>query len=332
MVIGDFKPILRKMQRHPLATAFVVSAMVHAALFWLGIAYYAAALTAAPLKSRLADAISGEDAQNETRHSIPLTFIDVDPATATEEPPPEETKYYGAANSIASNPDSDEAETEKPKMDGQEERMIRFADSDRPNPVPLQPADPPDAPEPDPADTIPEESKSLPPGYHAQGDPDPLAKQDDSVAKILASVPPPPKRERPRTLAMARNQDTSRPGRKSKQEGGVSHRGRLSFPVAATQFGSYDARLIRAVEARWFTLLDSTPFVQRSGKVVVEFRLNVDGRITDIKTSENEVGEILALLCQRAIMDPAPYGEWPRDMRSAIGATYRDVTFTFYYN
>jgi hypothetical protein len=99
-----------------------------------------------------------------------------------------------------------------------------------------------------------------------------------------------------------------------------------------TQFGSYDAQLIRAVEARWFNLLDSTSFVQRAGKVVVEFRLNVDGRITDIKTSENEVGEILALLCQRAIMDPAPYGEWPRDMRSAIGATYRDVTFTFYYN
>ena len=86
------------------------------------------------------------------------------------------------------------------------------------------------------------------------------------------------------------------------------------------------------MQQRWYDLLDSSQFAQRSGKVVLEFRLTYDGRITDLKVSDNEVGEILSLLCQRAIMDPAPYARWPDDMRRMIGANYREVTFTFFYN
>jgi len=31
------------------------------------------------------------------------------------------------------------------------------------------------------------------------------------------------------------------------------------------------------------------------------------------------------------VLDPAPYGVWPSDMRRMVGANFRDVTFTFYY-
>ena len=92
------------------------------------------------------------------------------------------------------------------------------------------------------------------------------------------------------------------------------------------------AALIAAVQQRWYDLLDSTRFAQRSGKVILEFRLFYDGRITDIKVDGNEVGEMLGLLCQRAIIDPSPFPQWPSDMRRAIGKNYRDVQFTFYYN
>ena len=46
---------------------------------------------------------------------------------------------------------------------------------------------------------------------------------------------------------------------------------------------------------------------------------------------ENGVDDILSYLCQRAITDPSPYESWPSDMRRIIGADYRDVVFTFYY-
>ena len=91
--------------------------------------------------------------------------------------------------------------------------------------------------------------------------------------------------------------------------------------------------LIVAIQNRWFDLLDMRGFGhEKSGKVVLEFRLHYDGRISNMYVAENTVDEMLSLLCQKAVMDPSPYGQWPSDMRRMIGANYRDVRFTFYYN
>jgi hypothetical protein len=80
-------------------------------------------------------------------------------------------------------------------------------------------------------------------------------------------------------------------------------------------------------------LLDSRDYARdRTGKVVLEFRLNYVGRITDMKVVENTVDELLCLLCQKAVMDPAPFAPWPSDLRRLVGADYREVRFTFYYN
>jgi hypothetical protein len=76
--------------------------------------------------------------------------------------------------------------------------------------------------------------------------------------------------------------------------------------------------------------LDSHNFAQRSGKVIIEFRLTYDGRITEMRVAGNEVGDLLGLACQNAIRDPAPYAPWPQDMRSYFG-NQRNVSFTFYY-
>jgi len=269
---------------------------------------------------------------------IPLTFVEVIPDTATPEPPPEETKFYGAINSRATNPDPEPENKDQPKIDGEQEKMIRLADNPRPKPFPLQPQDPPpppEKPEPKPEPEKPEPESMAP----DKGNTD-LARADllrnpnldKKVPRIALSPPEPKKRERPRTLAAARAQDPTLAGRKTKQEGGVQRRGQVALDVKATPFGAYDAAFVRAVEQRWFSLLDSAPFVQRSGKVQVEFKLNSDGRITEMKVLDNEVGDILGLICQRAVMDPAPYAKWPSDMLRMIGGNSREVTFTFYYN
>ena len=139
-----------------------------------------------------------------------------------------------------------------------------------------------------------------------------------------------PARERPRTLAAAR-QEKGLVGEKIRQDGGTRRRGQVSFDVKQTPFGAYDAAFIAAVQQRWYDLLDSTQFAQRSGKVVVEFQLTHDGQIHNMRVVGNEVGEILSLICQRAIKDPAPYQPWPADMRRMLGGKARDVMFTFYY-
>jgi len=65
--------------------------------------------------------------------------------------------------------------------------------------------------------------------------------------------------------------------------------------------------------------------------VTLRFHLNYDGRITDMEVLENNVGDLLGYVCQKAIEDPAPFAAWPSDMRRMVGMNYREITFTFYY-
>ena len=66
--------------------------------------------------------------------------------------------------------------------------------------------------------------------------------------------------------------------------------------------------------------------------MTIRFRLHADGTITEMNFVENTVDLALGLVCQSAIRDGAPYSPWPIDMRRKIGAEYREVVFTFYYN
>jgi hypothetical protein len=66
--------------------------------------------------------------------------------------------------------------------------------------------------------------------------------------------------------------------------------------------------------------------------VVVQFRLNYDGTISDLKVTENNVNSTtLMLMCQKAISDPSPYDPWPREMRLMVDKNYRELQFAFFY-
>lgn len=278
--------------------------------------------------------------QPPPQREVPVVFIEVDPAQATPDPPPE-AKFYSSQNSRATNPDP-KIETGTPKISGSQEKVARTIDRPRSQPAPLQPAPappPPEVKEPEPAQPTPEPT---PPAGETPGE---LAMAKPSLRPDLTPNPRPiepiekelPKpRQRPRRIAEALRQQPNAGlvGEKMKQDGGVR---RFSIAegldVKATPFGSYDAAIIAAIQQRWFDLLDQRDFSRNhSGKVVLTFRLNSDGRITDLRITENEVNDILALLCQRAVQDPAPYQPWPSDMRRLIGADYREVRFTFHYN
>jgi hypothetical protein len=67
------------------------------------------------------------------------------------------------------------------------------------------------------------------------------------------------------------------------------------------------------------------------GKVVLRFRLNYDGSITDMKVLEDDVGGGQAAFCQKAVSSSAPFPNWPPDMLRMVGANYREITYTFNY-
>jgi outer membrane biosynthesis protein TonB len=105
-----------------------------------------------------------------------------------------------------------------------------------------------------------------------------------------------------------------------------------SVDALASPFGEYDSAIIAAIKKHWLYLLQQDDYVRGNyGKVVLEFRMHADGRITDLRITDNEVTDLLSIICQRSILAPAPYRPWPPSMRRTMGLGYREVRFTFYY-
>jgi len=270
-------------------------------------------------------------ALSEPRPETPLMFVDVDPALASPEPP-KEAKYYSSQSTRAANPDPIEIESGVPKIDGTQTRIPKTFDTLRPSPPQAVIKPQPEKPEP-----AKEEQRPAEPGSQrtegntmiAKAQPKPAARSDLRVGEGQESE----KHERPRTILAAKIQKGIIAGEKMRQEGGTQRRGAVALDVRGTPFGAYDAAIVAAIQKRWYDLLDErNTGVERAGKVIVEFRLNHTGRVSDVHVNESSVGDYLALLCQKAVEDPAPYPEWPSDMRRLNRADFREVRFTFYYN
>ena len=143
------------------------------------------------------------------------------------------------------------------------------------------------------------------------------------------------KQERPRTMVQAVRQDPRLAGEVMRQEGGVARRGHIAVDAAASPLGDYDREFIAAVERCWYALLDDRRYMSDChGKVVIDFKLNYDGRISELMRSHTDagVGDLMAMVCELALTKPAPYHRWPGDMRRLVGKDYREVRFTFFYD
>jgi outer membrane biosynthesis protein TonB len=257
-----------------------------------------------------------------------LVFVDVDPALA-EATPPKTPKFYSANNSVAANPNPKNAPT--PELRGRQNKVIKTTENTPLKPRPLQPAPPS-------RETVnTPEAKAPPKKAETAGDltmakPREKAQEKNGQAATDTDTEtqPQPVHQRPKTIAEAKAQHGML-GEKSRQDGGVNHlRLEPSLDAMKTSYGDYDREFIEAVQTRWFQLLENRS--PGSGKVVVEFRLLPDGRITNLKIAQNEMSDLFGVICQQAIYDPAPYRPWPEEMRRDIPQDYRDVTFTFYYS
>lgn len=238
----------------------------------------------------------------------PYIFVDVRDNQSVVEPPKDAVRYSDR-NAVAANPDANK-DLNEPKIDGEKPEMQKTEDGARKNKF--------DQLMPDPPKPAPEAQPKISPGTM-------------TVAK--ADLRPAQEKQRPRTIREALLQRQQTPGQRTKQDGGALLRSQTSYSVKATGFGAYDRMFIDAVSSRWYALLDNLSYDgYRQGKVVVQFSLNYKGEITDITVLENTVSEMLALMCEKAIRDPAPFGEWSREMRLAVGEDSRRITFTFYYN
>jgi len=341
----------RELAASPVARALAISLLAHFILI-SGVevgrkaGWWKHSLLPESKKSRLltevekAEQQMQEQIQKILQNQVPeaqLVFVEVNPETVAREEP-KNAKFYSSQNSLAANPEP--AEKEMPKIDGKQDKVPKTFDTLKPDPRTLQPKPPePKAPQPEQPKVESKPQEQKPPIEE-----DIRAPRDEKPGETLlaraAPRPQPAQQEqkpeprRPRTLAEAKAQKGIIEGQKMRQEGG-SRRTRLEagFDVKATPFGAYDMAFIEAVQSRWFNLLDERQFMpNEAGRVVLEFRLNYDGRITALRVVDTEVNEHLAWTCQRAVLDPAPYRPFPSDMRRLVSNDYREIRFTFYYN
>jgi hypothetical protein len=331
----------RELGSKSIFLAFAISLMVHFLVIGAVELGHGAGLWKTSLlhSSRLVQVVEEEALRRGERDRQPtpeaeLVFMDVDPAQAVPEPP-KDALYYSSQNTRAANPDP-KIDLEIPKIDGKQERIPKTTDTMRPDPMAMQPspAEEKSSPSEEPAKPEPK-LPERPPEPEEMPAPKPEGETviARAVPKTEPASPPEPVRPRPRTIVDALAQKGIIEGPKMRQKGGVRIAGVEGMDVKATPFGAYDAAFIAAVQARWFNLLDEREFVgSQAGKVVVEFNLTRDGRITLLRVAETEVSETLSWMCQRAILDPAPYRPFPPDLRRMLQRDFRPVRFTFYYN
>jgi hypothetical protein len=249
-----------------------------------------------------------------------LMFVDVDPSLATPEPP-KAPQFQGARNTLAANPEI-KVPSERPNIEGLQKEYLKTT----PNVPPRHQPDPSTQPPAEPQKAV---APSAPKKAEAPGDLA-MARPSDKTLEGKSEEQARPAYERPRTIAdaLARN---GMPGQKSSQTGGVNRvRPESSLDVKGTPIGDYLGTMAEAVQQRWDQLLKNQT-ADTYGKVVLQFRLHPNGRVTDMKLVRNEVSNLLETTCEQAILDPAPYQVWPREMRLDVPTDYYDITFTFYY-
>jgi hypothetical protein len=104
-----------------------------------------------------------------------------------------------------------------------------------------------------------------------------------------------------------------------------------AFGVTGSPFAAYDKTIVAAVEKRWYALIDHYGIKDSATVVTVHFQIFKDGHLEDVKVLGNTGGQILALFCEKAIIDSGPFDPLPADLVVRAGKGPRDVRFTFSY-
>ncbi len=287
----------------------------------------------------------------ESWDEIPLQFVEVDPSQVSEEAP-DNSPFFSTANTRAANPNPPKVDTGKPRIDGWREDSIKTFDTPRPaeKPVPVPPkvtevakeeSTEKKAQEPKPK-VEPVEAQPAQPGEtliakanpKATPTPPPTTPQPPQQAQEAQDAQPAtPRKQFKKRLSEVIPTKGALVGERMKQEGGVTRPSiESSLDVKSSPLGDYHYRMVLLVQQQWYRLLEERLFArERLGKVVIKFDLHSDGTITGLETKNSDVGEVLSFLCELSVMQPAPFGRWPPDVRRLVGGDVIPVTFTFNY-
>ncbi len=314
-------------------------------------------------EARVLNVLEQPEMQTLTFVEAPRTFMETTPDQVVGGEPTD-AKYYSDKSTVAANRENPTGATgSTPYLSGSETRMASAADvtpstgaggltvpllspasaapatppqelSPQRPPSTIQSAEAPSASMADvglnvtdrkqqamqvlPADATPSESSQFP----AQSTPPavaaPTMRSTPSAVRPPGAPGTPPGRE----IATMKSHLTA---------SGVARIGVDAFNVAASPFGEYDQKMVRAVQSRWYALIEEYALYERSGTVTITFEVHEDGTVHNLQRMENLVGDLLASFCEKAILDSTPFEPLPDRLRLLLGNQPREASFTFYY-
>lgn len=284
-------------------------------------------------------------------------FMETDASQVTGEQP-QDAKYYSDKSTVAANPHNPtRKEGDTPYLEGNETRVMNTVDVPTPSgataPLIVQPGSPGA-----PGKTAPPPTAQTPPRPQPK-----LQEQPKEVAPLGVKIVEEQKVAMAPTTAVQPELATSSdvpvppavaggggtpaavsepgvPGREIVAHKahltavGVSRTGVAAFGVEESPFGAYDKKVIKAVQSRWYALIDRYGIYESMAKVTVNFELFDDGQVKNVKTEQPDNGSgnsILSLFCEKAIIESGPFEPFPDNLRALVGKEPREASFTFYY-
>jgi hypothetical protein len=163
----------------------------------------------------------------------------------------------------------------------------------------------------------------LPPGDPVAPPPVPVA---EAGTPRVAGTPP-----RPANPLLAPPRPSGTSGLLLRNPSDVGRAGAIALDARFSTYGDYSQRMLEAVQASWWRILDrmSVPDLS-TGTVVVRFRIRPDGSVTDATIVSSTVPALAALACKDAVTLPAPFDPWRPEMAALLGGE-EWVTITFHY-
>ena len=112
--------------------------------------------------------------------------------------------------------------------------------------------------------------------------------------------------------------------------GSTRLRGELALDATFSEFGEYQQQFYAALQAGWYQEIDFFQPIDTGASVQVQFTIQADGIVRDVKVVSTTASEIASFICESAIIKRSPYRPWTREMVQVFGQE-RTLTVSFHY-
>ena len=104
-----------------------------------------------------------------------------------------------------------------------------------------------------------------------------------------------------------------------RSKGSADRRGALAIDATFSQFGEYEQQFYLAVQAGWYQEIEFFQPIDTSTRVEVEFRIQSNGIVDEVKILNSTAGEVATWICQLALTKRSPFRPWTEEMVQVFG-------------